>query len=235
MSTALEQISGAIRNWWILLIFGILFVLAGFWVFRTPAESYVALSMLFAFTFLLSGIGNLIFALSNRDTLEGWGWQLAGGILELLLGIALFSRPAVTMVVLPLFFGFWLMFRGILTIAFSLELRKHEVPNWGWMLTLGIVLAILSFIVLINPLYGASMLVTLTGISLLMIGITNILISLRLRRVKRRLGDLKEHARAKFEALKSDVEAALQDDQKDLATFLGKMRSRVDEALKDFK
>lgn len=235
MSTTLERISGAIRNWWILLLFGILFVLAGFWVFRTPAESYVALSMLFALTFLLSGIGNIVFALSNRDTLEGWGWQLGGGILELLLGIALISRPAVSMMVLPLFFGFWLMFRGILTIAFSLELKKYEVPNWGWMLALGVVLAILAFVVLINPVYGASMLVTLTGISLLMIGFTNILISLRLRRVKRRLRSMKEHAREKFEGLKNDLEAALTNEQSNLPAVLGGLRNRVDEALKDFR
>jgi len=235
MSTALEQISGAIKNWWILLIFGILFVIAGIWVFQTPGESYVALSMLFAFTFLLSGIGGIIFALSNRDTLEGWGWQLAGGILELLLGIALFARPAVTMVVLPLYFGFWLMFRGILTIAFSVELKKYEVPNWGWMLALGIILAILSVVVLLNPLYGVSMLVTLTGFAFLMMGITNILISLRLRKLKRRLGDLKEHARTKFEALKSDIDAALKKDQKDLPALIGNMKGRIDEALKDFR
>ena len=98
---------------------------------RTHIEIFVALSAFFALTYLINEIGNLFFAISNRNELEGWVWQLAGRILELFLGIALISNPEVSMIILAFFVGFWLLFRGIATISMSIELKKVRRKGMG--------------------------------------------------------------------------------------------------------
>lgn len=62
-----------IKDWWILLIMGILFVISGISVFSTPLESYIFLSILFSVVILSDGIGNAVFAISNREVLKSWG------------------------------------------------------------------------------------------------------------------------------------------------------------------
>ena len=44
------------RLWFLPLITGILFIVVGIWIFKTPMESYLTLSIFFAVTFLISGL-----------------------------------------------------------------------------------------------------------------------------------------------------------------------------------
>lgn len=181
MTNVLKNVEKIIKYWWVGLILGILFILLGIWVFKTPIESFVALSIFFALTYLISGIGRIFFSLSNRKELEGWGWLLAGGLLETLLGLALFANPGVSMIVLAFFVGFWLMFNGITTISTSIDLKKYQKKGWVWILISGILSTILAFMVLVNPLYAVSFLGIFIALSLIFSGLAQIMISLELR------------------------------------------------------
>lgn len=187
MSTVLKNIRNIIKYWWVGTILGILFILLGIWVFQTPIESFLALSIFFAFTYLISGVGRIFFSVSNRQELEGWGWQLAGGILELLLGMALLANPAVSMIILSFFVGFWLMFNGISTISMSIDLKKYDEKGWFWILLFGILTTVLAFLVLVNPLYAVSFLSVFISLSLIFSGLAQIMISFKLKKIKRKV------------------------------------------------
>ena len=47
------------------------------------------LSVIFSISMLISGIIEIIFSISNRRGISSWGWYLAGGIIDLILGIYL--------------------------------------------------------------------------------------------------------------------------------------------------
>ena len=181
MTSVLKNAEKIIKYWWVGLILGILFILLGIWVFRTPIESFVALSVFFAVTYLISGVGRIFFSVSNRKEMEGWGWLLAGGLLETLLGLALLANPGVSMIVLAFFVGFWLMFNGISTISTSIDLKKYQKKGWVWILLSGILTTILAFVVLVNPLYAVSFISVFIGLSLIFSGIAQIMISMELR------------------------------------------------------
>lgn len=183
MENVLSKIKKVIKHWWIGVLLGILFVLLGIWVIQTPIESFITFAIYFAIVYILGGIGAIVFSISNREALEGWGWQLAGGILQLVLGFALLANPGVSMVVLAFFVGFWLLFQGISTISIAVELKKEGQKNWGWVLFSGVLTAILAFMVLVNPLYAVSMLSIFIGLSLIMAGIAQILIGIEMKKV----------------------------------------------------
>ena len=144
MKDLVSELVTTIKNWWLFLVIGILMFIGGIWVVRTPVASYVTLAWLFGVLVLADGIFYIVFSLSNIRRLTGWGWYLAAGILELLIGIYLLMNPVILLTILPFVVGFWLLFRGITLISSSLELKGHSIPGWGWVLTLGILLGIVG-------------------------------------------------------------------------------------------
>lgn len=171
------------KYWYLPLLLGIAFILVGIWVYLTPAVSYRALSMLFAATFLVSGLLGMIHAITNKDYLVGWGWSMMAGIAELLIGILLLARPDITAVVLALFVGFAILFRSITAIFWSFEIKKLQVPNWGSLLFLGILGAIFAFILLWNPILAGLTIVIYTSLAFIMIGAFQVYFSLKLRKL----------------------------------------------------
>lgn len=177
-----NQIKEMARKWYLELIMGVLFIAASIWVFKTPISSYGALSLFFAITFLLTGTTKTFYAFSTRKDVEGWGWSFASGIIEILIGVLLLSKPLFTMAVLPLYVGFALLFRSSLAIGLSVELGKLRIPEWGRLLFLGILCFVLAFILLWNPAFGGLTVVVYTAIAFLAIGIFQISLSFRLKK-----------------------------------------------------
>lgn len=184
MANVISKIKGTVKNWWVFLIVGILLIIGSVWIFRTPVESFIGLAQIFSIMILISGVFSIIFAFTNKEEINNWGLYLVGGILDVVVGFILLSYPGITLVVFSLFIGFWLMFRGFNTISTSLELKKEGVGDWAWILFLGVLIIIFAFMSIINPLIGASYLVFTLAFAIFLLGIANIFLGLRLRKVK---------------------------------------------------
>lgn len=176
-----KSIRNSIKHWYLPLIVGILFILVGIWVSSTPLAAYLALSMLFAFTFLLVGIIEIIYAFSNRDTLDNWGWLLVSGLFGLVLGILLVTNPAISMLILPFYIGFGILFYSIMGIARAIDLKKHQIQGWKYLMITGVLGVILAIIMIWNPLFGGMTIVFYTAFSFIILGILNIYLSIKLR------------------------------------------------------
>ncbi len=188
METGLfTSVKEIIKNWWISLVLGIVFVIMGVWMICDPVESLITLSLVFSLLWLFSGIMEIIFAVSNRKSLEAWGWTLTSGIIDFLLGAFLFIFPWVTLAILPFLVAFWFMFKGILAIGFSLDLHRMKTAGWGYLLTLGIVISILSLIFIFIPMAGLFTVVTITSFTFLLMGIYRIMLSFELKKFKKDL------------------------------------------------
>lgn len=129
VSSFFKSVSKAIKHWYLPLIVGIIFIALGILVLFTPMESYLALAFIFSISFLVSGISEIIFAISNRKQMEGWGWNLSIGILTVLLGIVLINNPAISIVTLPFVVGFVVLFRSIMAISTSLDMRNYLIKD----------------------------------------------------------------------------------------------------------
>lgn len=217
ITSTIKSIKATIKNWWIITIIGVLFIALGIYVFQNPIESYSALSVIFAISILITGIFQASFAVANRKLIDGWGWQLALGILELAIGVVLLRDMEMTQAVFPLYVGFWLLFRAFALIGFSFELKAYYVLDWGYYLVFGISLAIISWFIILNPLFGGLTIVTWTGIALILVGIANIMLSLRLKKIKKKFVDLKDafmddiqKASDKVDKMVSDVKEAIE-------------------------
>lgn len=189
---AIESIKDTIKHWYLPLILGILFIIVGIWAIITPAATYLSLAILFSVTFFVIGVLEIIFSISHRKQLDGWGWTLASGILGFIMGLLLIIYPQISIITLPLFVGFVVLYRSMMAIAWSIELKKYKVSNWGWLLFAGILGVIFSFILLMNPLFAGLTVAVFTGIALITIGIFHIHFSIELKKLKKTFKNLKD-------------------------------------------
>jgi len=192
MSNLISKVSGTIKNWWVFLILGVLLLISAYWIFSTPIESFVGLASLFSALIFVSGLFSVFFALTNKDDIDNFGLYLAGGLLDVLIGFILLKYPGLTLVLFSMFIGFWLLFRGFNMISVSFKIKKIGDSNWGWILFFGIMVVIFAMMSIINPLIGASYLVFTLAFTLVLFGVANIVLALKLRKLKTNVEDLKE-------------------------------------------
>ena len=178
----IENSKQAVKYWWLLLLTGIALLVIGIVVFAFPAQSYIGMSLMFGWLILLSGIFQVI---------TGRGWMLAGGIIEIVLGAILVWNVALSAATLPIFLGFWLMFRGFSAIGLGGDMSSMNVPGSAWTIISGILLLLCSLWVLIQPLvFGTTMVVVWVGISLLFAGIAAISLAMQLKSAHKHLQKL---------------------------------------------
>ncbi len=101
METVFNEIQHSVKNWWASLLLGIVYIIVALWLMFAPLSSYVALSIVFSISMLISGILEILFAVSNRKGVPSWGWYIVGGLIDLVLGIYLIAYPMVSMEVIP--------------------------------------------------------------------------------------------------------------------------------------
>ena len=181
-----QTVEKVTKYWYLPLVLGVLFIGAGVFVLFTPLASYLTLSFLFALTLLIGGALEVIYAIANRDINDRWGWTLVGGLLDLVIGILLVSNPALSAVVLLMYIGFALLFRAIMGIAWAVELKRAQVPNWGALMTVSIIGLILVLVMLWNPVFLGLTVVVYTALALVTVGAASIARAIFLKRVRNR-------------------------------------------------
>ncbi|WP_029906556.1 HdeD family acid-resistance protein [Prevotella sp. 10(H)] len=172
----------AVKYWWVSILIGLLAVGLGIWCLITPLSTLVALTMVFAVAFFVSGIFEIAFAISNKKVLKAWGWTLASGIIDLVFGIILIAMPVeVIALVLVYFVGFWVMFQSIWAIGTSAELQRNGVKGWGWLMALAILGVIMSFVFILSPAFTTGFIIALISISFIAYGIFRIYLGVKLK------------------------------------------------------
>ena len=179
----LKSLKKTIKHWYSPLLVGIFFIIVSVVSFAWPESSLLALSLLFAISFLLGGFSEIVFSLANREQLDNWGWSLAFGIVTSIVGILLMLNPALSITTLAFYIGFVVLFRSISTIGFAMDIKKYGSKNWGALLGLGIIGTIVSFILIWNPIFAGLSVVILIALSFLFAGLFNIFLSFQLRKL----------------------------------------------------
>lgn len=183
-----NKVSRAIKHWWLLMLAGLLCVAMGIVVFVFPLESYVTLAILFGVLMLAVGAAQLIIASSSGNYLAMRGYVIVGGVLDLILGIFLCIYPYVTLMVLPIMMGIWMMYHSFMIIAFGGDMETFKLGGSGLVIAGGIVLLLLSILVLVNPLgAGVTTVVVIAGVGLLVFGGLLCALSLKMKDIDKEL------------------------------------------------
>ena len=110
--------------WWS-LISAVLGVLVGFWLLAMPVSGAISLTLLLIAFFFVEGATSIMFALEHKRELSGqWGWMLASGIVDLVLGgIILAGLPGTAAWAIGVLVGINMVFGGIALTMMALHAR----------------------------------------------------------------------------------------------------------------
>ena len=181
------MLATAARQWWVLVLQGILGIAFGVVALLNPGITLVTLALLFGAWALISGISSLAQGWRVAEH-RGRSWPFAvSGIVSILAGILAILLPPAAIGGLILFLGAWLVVSGVMEAYAAYEIRR-EIDN-EWMLAfVGILRAALGALILVAPIVGAILVVTTVGWVAIVSGLFAIGLGWRLRRLHESAG-----------------------------------------------
>ncbi len=138
-------------NWWITLIKGVLLVIFGIWLLKSPVENLTKLSVLFGVLIVIGGLLEIWLAFNNRQAHKRWEWTLTSGILDVILGAFLIANPSFILLLITILVSIWLLIRGIILVRNALVVKKAGNENYIYGLIFGIVLIVIAAIFAWHP------------------------------------------------------------------------------------
>lgn len=171
------------RYWWMPLITGILSIGVGVCCFIFPAASMSTLAIFFMCVLLVAGIFNICYAIGNHGHNSHWGWSLANGLIELVLGIWLWTFPLGELTEVFIYaVAFWVLFMVIYGIAETTSLYSYRVGWIGWLIGFIFIALVCVLIFLMGPIGNGIFAWVFIGCSFEAYGIWKIVMSFRLKK-----------------------------------------------------
>ena len=183
-----SRVARAIKHWWLMTAAGLLCIALGVAVFLFPLESYFTLAVLFGVLMLVVGVVQLIIASSSSNYLTQRGYMIVGGILDIILGVFLCLYPGITLMMLPLMMGIWLMYHSFMMIAFGGDMETFRLSGSGLTILGGVFLLLLSIVIIFNPFsVGIPTVIILSGAGLLFFGCLLCALSFKMKRIDKEM------------------------------------------------
>lgn len=133
---------GRTRYWWLILLVGILLVAGGFAYWLWPGAGYAVASQLFGWLLVAAGVVQLCVSSGSRRP-RGWGWWLAGGVIDIFAGFMLVRSVVLSEVMFPYFLAFIFVFWGIGAVVSAVCQRRRRY--WWLYLVNGILMMFIGF------------------------------------------------------------------------------------------
>ncbi len=162
------------------MLFGVIFIITGIWILRSPLESYAQISRVIGVILLISGATQIFFATNKREGVPGWAFQATGGLIDLVIGIILIVNPVILLKIITLFVGIWLIVNSITLISRAFEARKAGAEAWKWELSFGLSLLLLAILFIWHPMIIGFTIAIWSALAFILLGIFRIALTLRL-------------------------------------------------------
>lgn len=168
------------KHWWLFLIRGLLGLALGVFALVYPGATLAAVVFVIGAYLIIDGIIAVAKSIQVLRSDKQWWVLLLEGILGIVVGVAIFVYPGISVLTLAYLVGYWAILSGILAIAAALRLRAHVSGEWLYIL-FGIVSLVFGLVVLFSPGTGLVYIVLMTSIYGFVIGVTMIALAFRAR------------------------------------------------------
>ena len=118
---ATTDLSGGNRV--LLALLGVLSLIIGLYAVRHVLITLIALALLLGIFWVVSGAIEIFMALSHREMAHR-AWNALMGIISVLAGIVVLSYPGISLLVLAVVLGVWLIVFGAMQITLAFRVRS---------------------------------------------------------------------------------------------------------------
>lgn len=165
------------KNWYLLLIKGIIMILLAILVLASPADALLTYVLYIGIGFVITGGVRIVQGFQAKGAAEGWGWIVFEGVMDIIIGFILMAHPGLTASILPFILGFWGTFYGFYLIIDAFSGKGSA----GLKIIAGILTVIIGFAIMFNPVAMGLTLAIFIGIMLFIVGLYNVAVSFTLK------------------------------------------------------
>jgi len=168
------------RNWWMVLLRGLLAIAFGVLAFTQTGITLAALILFVGAFALIEGVMATIASIRVRRMDRDWWVLLMEGLFGVAIGLITFLNPAITVLALSFYIATWAVTLGVLRIVSAIQLRR-VIKGEVWLILSGLVSMLFGVLMLVFPGAGALALVAYIGVWAMLTGCALVLLSIRLR------------------------------------------------------
>ncbi|MEN8202153.1 MAG: DUF308 domain-containing protein [Bacteroidota bacterium] len=179
--TTTEKVTKQGHILWVTLLKGVLLVVLGVWMLSMPQESFEGLAFLIGLITLIGGLIETAYSYYSRKKHGAWGWNLSGGIMDIILGIFLMVNPMAILALIAIFISFWLLFFSVLIIRKSIILKRLGRKSWKGSLAFGLVLLLIGIVLIWHPQVVGITLLFWLAFSFITLGLFRIILAFQAR------------------------------------------------------
>ena len=162
------------------MLWGVSLIILGMLAVGMPFLASVAVSVFVAWLIILAGVLHLSVAFQKHDA-GSVIWRLLIGLAYVCFGVYLVGHPALGVASLTLVLASLFLIEGILNIALFFKVRSAHGSTW--FLMDGIITLLLGLMIYVQwPTSSAWAIGTLVGVSMIISGITRVMLSLMVRK-----------------------------------------------------
>jgi uncharacterized membrane protein HdeD (DUF308 family) len=170
------------RNWWAVLLRGILALAFGLVAIFLPHVTLLSLVLVFAVYMLVDGVLGIISALRAAAQGERWGVLILEGVVDLIAGAVALLVPGAALMVFIILAALWGVISGGLELWAAFRLNRGH--GRAWLIVGGVASVIWGVLLALFPAAGLVVMTWWLGAYALVFGVSLIAFafSLRLRR-----------------------------------------------------
>lgn len=186
-------------------------VLTGLFCFANPGETFLALAFILGMVMIVSSIIQFIsywWGRANRK--DNNGWIFVESIITLILGVLVMTGHIAADAAVPMVFGLWIMFSGVLRISVATVINPiSKKANFISTLIIGLLSVFGGLYAFLNPDLGNLPIAVLLGIMFLLQGISMLELGIHMPHEKK--GNKPKAKRIKIQLMKP-ADAVMTDD-----------------------
>ena len=168
------------RNWWMLLLRGLVAIAFGVLTWVQPGISLAALVLLFGIYALADGILGVWTAITGRKDHEDWWVLLLWGLIGIGAGVLTLVAPGVTALALLFYVAAWAVATGVLEIVAAIRLRK-TIRGEFWLILSGLLSVVFGILLMAQPGAGALALLWMIAAYAVIFGIFLVILAFKVR------------------------------------------------------
>lgn len=172
-----------LRQWWLSLVTGIIFILLAVWTFIVQPTIYADIAILIAISFIIIGGFRAFYGIYNRKKLTYSGLLLMNGIIEFCVFLVLIFAHSSIEDILPVYVGFILLFRTILGVGIAINFYYSHLSGWFIPLVFAILGIFAAFLMIWKPLYSGISYLIYPALTFLFVGIAQLGIAIGLKKL----------------------------------------------------
>jgi len=160
---------------------GVLMIILGIIAMLAPWEFGIVIALIIGWMAIFNGVAQIIYGFRTHG---GWRMllEIILGLIYIVAGIYLLMHPVGGLLVLTIFLASFLIVYGIFALVLAFHMRP--LKGWGWVLFDAIVTILLGILIWAHwPMNAEWVVGTLFGISILVSGVTRLMVSLAFRRI----------------------------------------------------